>query len=355
MLSPVLSAALLGLVLACAAAYLLFVTVPGKFAGGRALATSSVCVEGEPSTDCRRALEAAVTKVETEGKHYWLTLTERGGTVHRVDMSGPASVYGAVAVGNKVTATTWRGKIRYLDFHGMRQDTDDQPKDSYRFPFGTGMALLCLSATLFVCAAWWARRPSDNPALRPWQIAVPTVTGTLVAVLAFLAPLVTETASTAVVLTSFCAVPVLAGALLWIRVRRRRPIDTLEITPLVPEREMCFEGFAVRGEGPYLPGADGFLVVGPGRLAVTPDPDGRAARTQAPATLVADRVRVPSWRDPAAVRTWRSGPGVTLRQKRAQVVVECRDGDAQVLITADKRNAPWILGALGPAGPGVGR
>ncbi|MFD0383992.1 hypothetical protein ACFQ2B_21885 [Streptomyces stramineus] len=33
-LSPVLSAALLGLVLACAAAYLLFVTVPGKFAAG---------------------------------------------------------------------------------------------------------------------------------------------------------------------------------------------------------------------------------------------------------------------------------------------------------------------------------
>ncbi|WKU44753.1 hypothetical protein Q3V23_12070 [Streptomyces sp. VNUA116] len=349
---PVRSAAAASLVCVLAALFLLFVTVPGKRADSRAFATASACVGDEPALECRKTIEGTVKGTETvpRGKttHYWLTITGRGGDTHRAEMNGPASVFGRVRPGDPVKATYWRGKIRFVDFRGTVQLTADQPKDAYRLPFACGMGLLALGGTFAWLTYWMVRQVGRHPARYAWQATVLPCAGVLTGIVAFVAPMVTDTMPTALVLTGAGTVPVVLGALWRIRVRRRQS-EEFEIAPVVPEREECVEG-GVAARTPYggeLIGA--YLVVGPGLLAVTPDPEGRALRRVLPRTLVVERVRVPYWSDPSGVTAETRGWRKALRQ----VVLVCRDGDDEVLIGVQRKHVPWVLGALqGPAAPG---
>ncbi|WP_344114785.1 hypothetical protein [Streptomyces blastmyceticus] len=222
-----LSAGLLGLGLAVVAAYLLGVTVPGKRADAWAFATAAACLPDEPSTECRKSVPATVEKAETvsEGRtrHHWLTLAERGGGSYRVDMSRSSSVFGAVSPGDRVTMTSWRGKVRYVDFRNMRQDAADRPKEAYRLPLGIGLALLPLSGMLLWFAHGLFRRTSGAPAFSLWRISVAVASGICLALIAFFAPLATDTVSTALLLSAVAAFPVALGGLWLIKRQRRRP------------------------------------------------------------------------------------------------------------------------------------
>ncbi|MEI5103210.1 hypothetical protein RB200_37565 [Streptomyces sp. PmtG] len=97
---------------------------------------------------------------------------------------------------------------------------------------------------------------------------------------------------------------------------------------------------AVLGDVPGRPyGIDGFdhLVVGDGPPAVTPDPDGRVARRPLPRSLTVRDVRAPRPDDCAL-----SSGGTAYDT----VLIECRDGDATVLVALARDDAPVVLGAL---------
>ncbi|MFI1800068.1 hypothetical protein ACH427_22320 [Streptomyces sp. NPDC020379] len=224
---PTLAMGVAGLGLAVVAAFLLGVTVPGKRADAWAFATAPACLPDEPSTECRKTVPATVEKTETttDGgtEHHWLTLTGPDRGSHRVDMSRSASVFGAVRRGDRVAMTSWRGKVRYVDFRGMRQDATDRPKEAYRLPLGTGLALLPLSAMFLWFARGLARRAAGAPARTLWQISVAIASGICLALIAFFAPLATDTVSTALLLSAVAAFPVVIAGLWLIRQQRRRP------------------------------------------------------------------------------------------------------------------------------------
>ncbi|MFC9129238.1 hypothetical protein ACFT4A_20625 [Streptomyces sp. NPDC057099] len=123
--------------------------------------------------------------------------------------------------------------------------------------------------------------------------------------------------------------------LVWRRVRRAD--DTSDILPAVPAARLTVSA-TVHGDVPYSRPGYGLLVLGDGPPAATPDPAGRVARATLPETLTVERVR--GWRlgeDPDA---WPAA------YKYNGVVIECRDGDQEVLIATRRRDAPVILGAL---------
>src|SRR5690606_20368316 len=101
----------------------------------------------------------------------------------------------------------------------------------------------------------------------------------------------------------------------------------------------------VLGDVPYS--VDGFrlLVVGDGRPAATPDPDGVLARRSLPESLTVREVRALQPEDPIS---WAEG------YRYDAVVLECRDGDRRVRIAMRRADAPVVLGALAAAPIGSG-
>jgi hypothetical protein len=122
----------------------------------------------------------------------------------------------------------------------------------------------------------------------------------------------------------------------WLLRRATRAADTSGIVPVPPTGKQCLRAI-VRGNVPYS--LDGFdhLVVGDGRPATTPDPDGRLVRRALPETLTVQRIR--PLRPDDHIAWYRT-------LKYDGVVIECRDGDRTVLIATGRRDAPPILGAL---------
>ncbi|MFB8775604.1 hypothetical protein VSS16_23160 [Streptomyces broussonetiae] len=99
----------------------------------------------------------------------------------------------------------------------------------------------------------------------------------------------------------------------------------------------------MHGDVPYSVAGFDHLVVGDGRPAATPDPDGRVARRALPRTLVVRHVRPLRYGDP---EDWK----LVFRYEDG-VVIECRDGDRAVFVTTARHDAPLILGALAMVSP----
>lgn len=118
--------------------------------------------------------------------------------------------------------------------------------------------------------------------------------------------------------------------------RRHRGDGTIALEPSVLTDASCFPSL-ITGEVPYA-GHAGYLVAGPGVLATTPDPTDAFHHKAAPRTLPPLRVRPPYLTDPA---------GRPVYDGRA-VVVECEDNGVPVLVVTRKKDAPAVLGALGP-------
>ncbi|MEU3370804.1 hypothetical protein ABZ734_10065 [Streptomyces sp. NPDC006660] len=357
--SAALVPAVAGLALALVAAWLLFATVPRALDDERAFTTAPACSPAAVSRECRHTVTAAVTRAAAGHKHrstyYWLGLRRvpreslalpgrlKSGPLGsappaaspppRLTMDGPAPVFAAVRPGATLQLTYWRGDIRYVDYQGMRQYTEADPRGGHRLPFVATLALGSVGAACLRTAYCWARRTNGPPAHEPWRFRVPLAAVLLISCFALGTPWVTSGVTIALLLTAAGAVPVLGVAARLSRRHHRRTTDTIEVNPQVPAAEVCFPG-AVRGEVPYSQPEFGYLVAGPGLLAATSDPAGRVARRPVPRTLTALRVRPPYWTDPGP----RPAPG--------SQVVECRDGATPVYVVTEPAYVAQVLGAL---------
>ncbi|MET9291744.1 hypothetical protein [Streptomyces sp. NPDC003077] len=333
--------------------------LPGALADHRAYASASACPAGASrSESCKTTVPGTIKDVHRSGRsndRFSFLLTERGAdTEQRVRMSdewGYQAVYEAVRPGDEVTLTYWRGEIRTIRFGAVAAETKASPADDWRFPTAAGLGTLCFGLGM-VWFAWWQRyRSRSARSVAPWGLVVGVGGPCLLSAVGLLAGMMSSSLKEAL-LTMAAAVLVAAflvgaGARGWRR-RMIRIADTSDIVPVPPTGQKCVRA-TLRGNVPYEVIAYDHLVVGDGRPAVTPDPDGRFARKTLPETLSVRRVRALRNDDP---EDWFHA------YKLKGVVIECRDGDEPVLIVTRRRDASLILGALsatpGPARTGPG-
>jgi hypothetical protein len=327
----------------------LFWTVPGRIAEKDAFLSAPACPAGTSSGGaCRAAVAARVREsVEVHEKRspdYYLVVAERGsGTVRRLHMAGRTPVFAAVRPGDTVVLASWHGAVRTVRFGGAVQDTRLSPVDDWRLPLGAGLAVLPLGL-LLLWSAWALPRHRDaGRRTWPWRPAGFWAGGAVLSLGGLLAGLGGEDVPQALLITGVSAVPAAgAGALFvwWLRRRMRRAADVRDVVPVVPVRRLCV-GASVRGEVPYSVYGFGYLVVGDGPPAATPDPTGRVALRPLPPSLVVRGVRSFLPDDP---EEWLGSYAYD------GIVVECRDGDGPdaepVLVATRRRDAPLVLGAL---------
>ena len=321
----------------------LLATVPGTLTEARAYVAAPACLPETRSATCTTTVPATVRGTENEprgkGTRYWILLTEEGSdTVRRVQMIGHEPVQDTVHAGDQVTVTYWRGEIRTVRFGTAAQETKASPADDWRIPVAFGLMTLCFGLSMLLLA-WWAVRHRKAAHFIPWQPGILLVTGILVGGTGFVAGRGAGTVREAFVITALSVVPAaVLGALFtwWLRRRQNRAADTSGIVPVLPDRKQCLHA-TVRGDVPYSVSGFGLLVVGDGRPAATPDPEGRFARRTLPETLTVQHVRALRPDDP---------DGWYEAYKYDGVVMECRDGDRTVLIATRRRDAPLVLGSL---------
>ncbi|MFJ3702478.1 MULTISPECIES: hypothetical protein [Streptomyces] len=348
-------AAVFGAVCLLVAAWLLLVGTPGALADERDFRAAVACPPGAQGTrgaDCLRTAAAHIDRAdEVQGRKtptYWLYLTESDGTSSRTRLHGSPREAPLAEPGTKVEVTYWRSQIRYVDFSSTRLSTNADPRGDYRLLCSLGLGL-AFYGTAFLWGWYWMSRRSP-PTLRayPWQAAVTTTGALLLTLLGAVAPWFTGSIQAAFRLVASGTVVVLIACLTAAVVLKRRQHgdDTIGLTPAVPIEEEVIGG-RVLGSTPYADSGGGFLVVGPGYLASTPDPTGSAYRREVPDTLTPVRVRPPYTTDPA------DRPDYGGRA----LVLECEDNGEEVLVVTRNKHMPTILGALrhprtdGPALP----
>ncbi|WP_030680829.1 hypothetical protein [Streptomyces sp. NRRL B-1347] len=318
--------------------------VPGALARGDAYASAPACAPGARSDSCTTTVSATVVGTEDEARgrkvDHWLRVTERGGDgrVRRVHMAG-AELHDAVRAGDRVSLTYWRGEIRTVRFGTAAEETDASPADDWRLPLGIGLLVLPIGLGALGTVWWWRTRYATAAHANAWQLGVGVVAGALLGCAGFVASQACPSVPGALLVTAAGVPPVaaLTGLIAWLtRRKERRAVDTSDIVPVPPAGKRCVRA-AVLGDVPY--DVDGFdhLVVGDGVPAVTPDPDGRVARRPLPPSLTVREVRAPRPDDFGALAV-----GGTYDT----VVIECRDGDATVLVVLAREDAPVVLGAL---------
>ncbi|MFD8543145.1 hypothetical protein [Streptomyces sp. NPDC059649] len=331
---------------------MLLASVPGELAERDAYAAAPACPAGSRSDACTTTVPAIVkgTEDEPNGKsvRYWLLVTERGtDTVRRVRMAGSEPVYDAVRPGDEVKLTYWRGEIRTVRRGAAAQETSESPNDNWRFRLGFGLFLLFFGLLVWWLIWWHRYRYPAATHNSLWQVTFAAVTGAVVSCFGFLVSMVARGVPEVLLITAVGVLPAagLGGLCAWWQRRRtnQAAATVSSIVPVPPTDKQCVRA-AVHGDVPYR--VDGFnhLVVGDGRPATTPDPDGRVARRPLPETLVVQSVRALRVDDPPF---WKQA------FKYDAVVIACRDGDHTVLIATARRDAALVLGALTtpPAAP----
>ncbi|GAA2499695.1 hypothetical protein [Streptomyces gobitricini] len=334
---PVLPSAALGIVFILVAAWLLF-RVPGALQEERRFEAAAACTAPAGSDECLRTVPARVGHTERAGRsrtpNFWLYVTQADGTPARTRLAGSPPSSPTAWSGSRVRVTYWQGQIRYVDFTDGRRYTYADPRGSYRLFLAGGLGLGMYGTGFLWVAYWWARHSAASRRTYPWQVGVALIGALYLAVAGAAVPWLTDDVPAALLLLAAAALPVPAAYAVTASVYRRRGDDTVHVVPAVPEAEQCVPG-AVLGDVPYSPPhGGGYLVVGPGLLATTPDPTGAFARRAVPRTLVPQRVRPP----------YRTDPGGGNYGDR--LVVECRDGGTPVFVVTAKEHVPWVLGAL---------
>ncbi|WP_194117725.1 hypothetical protein [Streptomyces hoynatensis] len=349
----------LGLLLLLAAAWA-FALLPGRLADRDAYASAAPCPAAAPSAECLGTSPATVAGTEDDphGKsvRYWLLFTEPGtDTVRRVRMTGDNVVYDAVRPGDEVTLTRWRGEVRAVRFGEAVQETAAAPSDDWRLPLGIGLGLLPFGLLVCGLAGWsWYRRRHGppGPADARW-VTVGSAAGAVESCVGVPAGMGSADVGQACVVMAAAvpfAVAVGLAAGWWLRRRTRAAADVGGLVPVTPTERRNVPA-TVYGEVPYSVDGYGYLVVGDGPVAATPDPQGGFAARPLPGTLTVRRARALEPGDPASwAGTYRFDA----------IVLECGDGERPVRVVCRRRDAPLLLGALtaaaapGAAGPGRG-
>ncbi|WP_436740053.1 hypothetical protein [Streptomyces sp. BBFR102] len=315
--------------------------VPGALAAEAAYRTAPFCAgRPEPSgaRECLEAVPGTVVAKEPGGgrgpRLPGLRWRPDGGTEPSwVRLEQEGALFEAVVPGDRVRVVRWRGEERAVVAGPLRQETSATPVGGHRLPYAVGLGLVPLGGVFGWVAYEWARRSAGARA--SWLLSVPMCCGLVLGTVGFFGPLVTDGLLDALLLSVGAAVPVLAAGAWLLRWRRARPSAPPEVLPRLPERERRFPGVVV-GAVPNRAAGFGTLVAGPEGLAVAAGPEPGSARLPLPRSVAVVRVRP---RAPADDRTGPAG-------QAGDWVVECRDGDREVLVVAAKKDLPWILGAL---------
>ncbi|MEU0134910.1 hypothetical protein ABZ172_12940 [Streptomyces sp. NPDC006296] len=343
-----------GAVCVLVAGWLLLVGMRGALAEESAFRSAPACTSGtrdagdsrdprDPrDANCLRTVTVRIDRTDEVKGHktptYRLYVTEPDGTAHRTHLHGSPREAPLAKPGTTVEVTSWRGLIRYVDFPTTRRPTLADPTDEYRLFCSLGLGLAFYGAAFLWGGYRLSRRTPHTLRAYSWQASVTVAGGLCLTLLGVTAPWFTDTAGSALRLVSV-GTPVVLIACLGAAVvlkRRHRGDDTLALTPAVPTEEQVIGG-RVLGATPYADGGGGFLVVGPGYLASTPDPTGTTLRRETPGTLTPVRVRPPYTTDPAG-RPHYGGRAL---------VLECEDHGEEVLVVTRRQHMPTVLGALG--------
>ncbi|MFG3404258.1 hypothetical protein [Streptomyces sp. NPDC048142] len=205
-------------------------------------------------------------------------------------------------------------------------------------PFAIGLLLGVFGAMLLTAAAATAWSSRRSPRAFPWQVGLTMSGGTFLVLFSAMAAWNSDNIGDALQLTGLAGLVVLAVYALAAPFlhRRHRGDDTIVLEPSALTEEVRFPGL-IMGEVPYASDA-GYLIAGPGILATPPDPTGVFHRKAAPRTLTPLRIRPPYLTDPTGRPDY---------DGRA-VVLECEDDGVPVLVVTRRKDAPAVLGALGP-------
>ncbi|MBD0843917.1 hypothetical protein [Streptomyces sp. TRM68416] len=309
---------------------------------------------GTVGADCLLTRQASVAAKDVTGsgdnKKYFLVIGFPDGTQERVKLR--KNNHGKVETGEPVTAVSWRDEIREITTR------DDERLATWTYPVGSYIPLLIVavigtpSGASILWTAYWSRRlrraGRSLVSTGRWRTSVPLATAALYGVAATIAIAVTPSFMAAVGAASVVAVAAVPlAALVWHRQRKNtgaKAADLLAATGVsVPTAETVIPA-RVSGEVPYSRVDCDYLVLAPGGLAVTPDARGMSWRLPLPWSLTFVRLHRAESVGRARV------PGVG-----SPLLVECRDGDREVLITANRNHVPWILGALRPQPQGSAR
>ncbi|NEC15821.1 hypothetical protein G3I34_26815 [Streptomyces sp. SID8014] len=315
--------------------------VPGALAEEAAYRSAPFCPGAPAPTGSRECLDAVpgtvVAKEPGGGRGSrlpglrWTTDGRSAPSWVRLEEEG--ALFSSVSPGDRVRVVRWRGAERAVVAGPLRQETAATPVDGHRLPYAVGLGLVPLGGVFGWVAYGWARRP-EGAARASWPVSVPMACGLVLGAVGFFGPLVTDGLLDALLLSAGTAVPVLAAGAWLLRRRRNRPPGTVEMLPRLPGRERRFPG-AVVGAVPCEVAGFSTLVAGPEGLAVAAGEEPGAARCRVPGSVAAVRVRPRAHTDARAVR---AGAG--------DWVVECRDGDREVLVVAAREDLPWVLGVL---------
>ncbi|MFE7053283.1 hypothetical protein ACFVAM_33545 [Streptomyces californicus] len=335
----------IGVLLVLAAA-VLFATLPGKLSEVHDFRAARPCVEAAvpENGDCLATWPAAAVAKESRREKRsdtrLVTVDPGDGPPVELELRGAGPVFGALESGDRVTVHSWRGTVWALSLGELRQDVVGKPGPGAAARFAVALALLITGAVLVRAAFRWSLRHTRDPAVHAWQTWVP-FTATAAAVgLAVTAALTVDGVLPVLLITAAgCAVAGTASALLT-RALGRRATDVVTLEPRVLTAERVVRA-TVAGKVPYSIEGNDHLALAPGpvpggrgRLATTPDAYGKVVLRPLPETLVPVRLRSVHLTDPHYGR------------RSSEVVLECRDGEAAVLILAERPAMRWILGAL---------
>ncbi|MEV0091165.1 hypothetical protein [Streptomyces sp. NPDC050738] len=335
------ASATLGCLALAVSAVLLLIVAPSRFDEGRDFNAARPCA-AHGGDDCLRSVPGTVAEITTHDKpkgndYYQLVFVEAGGQRRGVTFSGSPAEAPVASVGQDIELTYWRGQARFADYPSGRKYSQADPRDDYGAPMAWGLPAGIMGLYGMWSWLWWAKLSHLSRRRSPWQLWVPMLGCGVVAGVAGFAAMTAGSMGAAWLVTGASALVMLVvspmiGLIAW---WRQRGDDTVAMEPLVPTGERVFAG-AVRGEIPYAShGAP--LVAGPGFLAVSIEPAGALLHRQLPPSLAPVRVRPEYWTD----------PGAGLADKKTKpLVLECEDNGVPVFITADRKDLPWVLGAL---------
>ncbi|MEU5157590.1 hypothetical protein [Glycomyces sp. NPDC021274] len=340
---------LLGIPLVVLGAALLPVMLPSALAEERAYTAAPSCPDSVTAPDdageCRKVWDATVIDKEVTGdgdnKRHFVTV-DVDGDRYRVRLASGQSDIDEFDLGDQVTVTSWRHRIREIvTDDGASIRIAGTPIGAYKAPMMGSVALLAFGFSLLWTARFERRLQRSGRSIEStgsWTGTVPSLTAVVYAIIALAA--VAAPAGLAGSLTALACTAVgtlLVGALLWRRARRkaeRRSARLLSATWVSPATSGTVVPGRVMGEVPYSREGDNYLVIGPTGLAVASDPRGAAGRSRPLPPLTFVRLH------PARKGDHRCGA------LQDPLFVECRDGAKEVLIAASREHVPWVLGGL---------
>ncbi|MFE4632787.1 hypothetical protein ACFRJ1_05335 [Streptomyces sp. NPDC056773] len=341
-------AMVLGVVAILAGVWLALVPVRQDRAEARAYDAAASCVAGsarERAGDCLSGVPAVLEKVRSEGsreRRVYLEVRREDGGRQEIRVADRTSSSFAPA-GTALRLVSWRGEIRHINYGtgeaARTVFTEYNPRTAHETPLGWALGLGPAGAALLWGGAWFTWFSSYSRRTSPWQFNVPVLGLLLLACVLGASPVMYDSVRETLRWSGFILAGGVAAMAASCLHQMRKDTDTIRVRPRTRKRDRTFPAFLLGDtSGPGGTPRHSHIVVGPGVLAWTNDPSGRAGRTPLPPGLVLERVRHPYTTDP--------GPAPRGNKWQFFHVAQCRDGDTEVLIAVERRAMPWLAGAL---------